>query len=343
MSMPSLAQATSTHLDSACKHIQQCRVSQDHMTKFTKTGQDGDELIRNKYRYCIHKDELVIGIGKCWAPDGLNKRFQNNAYPRVVSNLGQLVEPDGDHASDVEKLIKLMYHNATSIPVRDKLLMAFRDGNANVFPVADGADAWLELDDNPGHPNKMKFRSIIPNIYDFVTVGYANTLGWAHAHCGDTMTSVLIGGLRTVMNGDFDVYTGDLIQWYWPFERDCFESGGRRKPIVRHDPVLTVIRLREDMPPEFSFPDMQKDPATIDPHDNATRLTVDNETRLRKVYYDRQYGQRKGVEKVVPIIKPYKRDDEDPRLYDWYRVFAVALSTARPREHVDIRISRQAL
>ena len=342
--MPSLAQATSTHLDTACKHIQQCRVSQDHMTKFTKTGQDGDELIRNKYRYCVHKDELVLGLGKCWAPDGLNKRFQNNAYPRVVSNLGQLVEQDGDHPSEPEKLIRLMYHNATSIPVRDRILMAFRDGNARVFPPAPGEDTpFLELDENPDRPDKMKFRSVIPNIYDFVTVGYANTLGWAHAHCGDTMTSVLIGGLRTVMNGDFELHTGDLIQWYWPFELKCFESGGRRKPITYHDHTVTRIQLRPDLPPETHFPNLQVDPATAAPHAYATALLVDNETRLRKVYYDRQYGQRKGVEKVVPLIKPYKRDDVDPRLYDWYRVFAVALSTARPREHVDIRISRQAL
>ena len=34
--MPSLAQSTSTSLDSGCKHIQQCRVSQDHMVKFLK-------------------------------------------------------------------------------------------------------------------------------------------------------------------------------------------------------------------------------------------------------------------------------------------------------------------
>lgn len=35
---PSLAQATNTRLDSACKHIQQCRVSTDDMMRFT--GED---------------------------------------------------------------------------------------------------------------------------------------------------------------------------------------------------------------------------------------------------------------------------------------------------------------
>ena len=227
MSQPSLAQATSTHLDTACKHIQQCRVSQDHMIKFVKPGLDSDDLIRNKYRYCVHKDELVLGIGKCWAPDAQSKRFQNNAYPRVVSNLGGLVERDGDQAGDAEKLIKVMYHNATSIPERDWILQRFREGNAADFarPGAGAADVNFQPD--LVDAQHMRFRQVIPNIHDFVTVGYANTLGWAHAHCGDTMTSVLIGGLRTVMNGDFEVHTGDMIQWYWPFELACFESSAR--------------------------------------------------------------------------------------------------------------------
>lgn len=61
---PSLAQATNTRLDSACKHIQQCRIATDDMMRFV--GNDTEELQRNKYRYCIHKDELVVGIGRPW-------------------------------------------------------------------------------------------------------------------------------------------------------------------------------------------------------------------------------------------------------------------------------------
>ena len=319
--MPSLASATSTSLDSACKHIQQCRVSQDHMSKFVKNN-DTDELIRNKYRYCVHKDELVLGIGKCWAKDNNHKRFQNNAYPRVVSNLGQLCEDDGSGTSDTARLIKLMYHNATSIPVREEILRKFQGASKDDFKLSSGvAEGYLRL---PADGNTMPFAPSVQNIFDFVTVGYSNTLGWAHAHCGDTMTSVMIGGLRTVLNGDFEVFCGDLIQWYWPFERDCFEKNGKRKAIA---------------PPVRGEPhgDLQVDPT------HGGQMAFDRETGLRKRFFDQQYGQKRGVEKIVPLIKPYKRDDEHPRIYDWYRVFAVALCSARPREGVDIRISRQAL
>ena len=27
---------------------------------------DIEEIQRNKYRYCIHKDELVVGLGRPW-------------------------------------------------------------------------------------------------------------------------------------------------------------------------------------------------------------------------------------------------------------------------------------
>jgi phage terminase large subunit-like protein len=29
-------------------------------------GEDVEELQRNKWRYCVHKDELVVGIGRPW-------------------------------------------------------------------------------------------------------------------------------------------------------------------------------------------------------------------------------------------------------------------------------------
>ena len=328
--MPSLPQSTSTHLDSACKHIQQCRVSQDHMTKFLHwhNAPDPDELIRNKYRYCVHKDELVLGVGKCWAKDGCDKKFQNNAYPRVVSNLGGLTDSDGMNESPIVKLIKVMYHNATSIPERNDILTKMQNGDPEEFNTdADDEDKYLGPVDQT--TKRMRFIEYVPKIHDFITVGYSNTLGWAHAHTGDTMTSVMIGGLRTVMNGDFEMFTGDLVQWYWPFERTCFNKQGHRKPRIKDAAAKIVLNA---------------DPSKADlAAASSVDWNLDKDSQQRKMFFDQQYGDRKNREKVVAQIKPYKRDDEAPRLYDWYRVFAVALCSARPREKVDIRICRQAL
>ena len=315
LATPSLASATNTRLDTACKHIQQCRVSQDHMNALA--GYDENELMRNKFGYCVHKDELVLGIGKAWHKD--EKRLQNNAYPRVLSNLGRLGDVSGGQMRDGVKMIKWMYHNARSIEERNTMLESFRRGAPVDWPAPGGVAAGEEFfKTNPTEATKMAFLQDIPLVHDFVVMGYANTLGWAHAHHGDTMTSVLIGGLRTVMNGDFEVFTGDLIQWYWPFEFDCFNSRGKRKPIQAGN----------------------ADPGA---QDMGTAYKLSKDAQARKKFSDREYGQANDRTKCVALIKPYKRDDVDPRLYDWYRVFAIAISSARPREAVDIRICRQAL
>lgn len=324
---PSLAAATGTRLDSAAKHIQQCRVSQDHMQDFVTFDKqcDADELIRNKYRYCVHKDELVLGIAKSWTS---NKRFINTAYPRVISNLGRLADSDvtGKSYNEAIRMMIYMYHNAVNIPTRNLFLQAFVKGTREemdrvIRPDGSG-ETYFQLDQK--NPNLYGCKSMLSHMYDFNTVGYANTLGYAHAHNGDTMTSVHIGGLRTVQNGHFEMFCGDVIQWYWAFERPCFDDHGKRQPITANVGGDEIVFLNQD-------------PCA------RRAVQVSHDAEQRKEYFERQYGQKKGVMKHVPMIKPFKRDDIHPRIYDWYRCFATAISSARPFEMVDIRISRQAL
>ena len=85
-STPSLASATATRVDSACKHHQQCRISYDHMLDFVGSAV---ELERDKMLYCVHKDELVVGIGRPWIHERVRK-LPLSAYPRVLSALGKI-------------------------------------------------------------------------------------------------------------------------------------------------------------------------------------------------------------------------------------------------------------
>ena len=141
---PSLASATGTRLDSSCKHIQQCRVSQDHMTALANN--DEQDMIRNKYKYAVHKDELVLGICKCWKTD--HKLLRNDAYPRVLSSLGQFgdaihnMDPNGTLSlRPGAKLIQLMYHNITSIHQRTDALKAMQSSKkADWEKVCDDID-----------------------------------------------------------------------------------------------------------------------------------------------------------------------------------------------------------
>lgn len=66
------------------------------------------------------------------------------------------------------------------------------------------------------------------------------------------------------------------------------------------------------------------------------------DSQLRQDYFNLSYGQQRGVTKLVAKIKPYIPDEENPRINDWYRVFGVAIASARPNEMCDIKISRQS-
>jgi hypothetical protein len=215
---PSLAQGTNTRLDSACKHIQQCRISTDDMMRFV--GEDVEELVRNKYRYCVHKDELVVGIGRPWDNKAFVKRVSNSAYPRVISNLGTLA--DSAETRVAINMIRFMNHYARTIREKALIVKYFQEqafeparlhkrqqgGGVNVVDLP-GREAFK---DKQGMIDTRRFMSY---MNDYFAVGFANTLGYAHANSGDTMTSVMIGGLRTVMNGDFEIFPGDIVQFYW--------------------------------------------------------------------------------------------------------------------------------
>jgi hypothetical protein len=55
---------------------------------------------------------------------------------------------------------------------------------------------------------------------------------YAHERSGDTMASVMIGGITTVLNGAFPMQTGDRVMWYLTAaESKMFNMQGAREPI----------------------------------------------------------------------------------------------------------------
>jgi len=330
---PSLATATSTRVDSACKHMQQCRVSYDHMLDFVGSA---TELERDKMQYCVHKDEMTIGVSRPWNSEATRK-LPLSAYPRVISNLGNITSSPGYDAP--LKMIKYLYHFSTSLRKRKEIIDQMSTKPHHTIPHTPVAGHPIPyFTDSDGHP--LKLHAFMNKMYDFYPVGFATTLGYAHPNSGDTMTTVMIGGLRTVMNGDFEVFAGDIIQWYWTFERNCFKSDGARKSIEMTPPAGGRV-VCDGNNPEVDFDQGAPPPLpqmNADPHNEA-----------RRHYSDYQYGvdkDKKGpASKALHVarIKPYVRDDEQPRLYDWMRVFAIAISSARPNEMVDIKIGKQSL
>jgi len=326
---PSLASATNTRVDTAARHMQQCRVSTDDMMRLVNN--ETEELLRNKFRYCVHKDELAVGVGRPWDPSVVKK--MNNAYPRILSNLGAL--DDDDTTRVAINMIRYMNHFARTLDERRKIIRWFQSDRHTPAQCKDAGGALQVLPDAcqcfANDQGSMHTKRFMPLMHDYHPVGYATTLGYAHPNTGDTMCSILIGGLITVMNGDFEIFTGDPVQFYWCFEKDDFERDGRRREYID---VWTGGA-----------------PGNVDPSversQNRKRTWKGmDDSEIRRATYELSYGQareKKTRAKLVAKIKPYCPDDENPRLFDWYRVFGIAISSARPNEMVDIKISRQSM
>ncbi len=276
------------------------------------------------------------------------KRTSNSAYPKVISNLGTL--SDKEETKVAITMIRFMNHYARNTRERKAIIDFFVNDAHSTAGYYErnpmGVRTLVELTPNfqafRDQGGKLGTQAYMRFMNDYFTVGFANTLGYAHANSGDTMTSVMIGGLRTVMNGDFEIFAGDLVQFYWTFEKDDFEQDGRRKAYkdVWHENGSLC-----NLDPSFSIrvAGQKRNAAGQPVQGSGESWQTPRDAQIRQAHYDLSYGQRADRKKIVAKIKPYFRDDENPRLMDWYRVFGVAIASARPNEMCDIKISRQSM
>jgi hypothetical protein len=287
MAHGSIGNMTNTLIETGARHMQQCRTNYDVLLAMA----GGEEnLLGNDDKWCLAKDELVVSCGKNMVANSVitgNK----HAYPSVVTTLGDMTEEE-------KKLIATHYHFMSNIKKRD-------DIKKNIVAATD--------------ISKCK------QYREFMPVGYSVGRACAHSHKGDTVASVQIGGLRTVINGEFGIQTGDMVQMYIPSAESFMfnKDGGRKK-----------VNDTTDMD------DTLKDAVT----------NLDSGTKQRKDFYSRGLGIANGkgdrVKGGMFSIKPYMEslnEDAIPYQGDKMRVFAKALSSARPYEPVDIMIARQAL
>lgn len=123
------------------------------------------------------------------------------------------------------------------------------------------------------------------------------------------------------------------------FEKDDFLPSGRRKP---------YLNIWQGEVPCNVNPSVTVDPAV---HTSSRKRNAEGDevwglpedARIRQAHYNLSYGQKADKMKLVAKIKPYFRDDQNPRLMDWFRVFGIAIASARPNEMCDIKISRQSM
>jgi len=300
---------TGTRVDSASKHQIACRIDYEHTLSWV--GYDQLVLQREKLRFCMRELDMAVGCG----PPIRNNEPQrtstrNKAYPSVVVTLADM------QPAALNYLIAL-YHNSTSMAERDRF----------VEDVERTIDRWIGPLGNYELAKKQ-----IQEMPEFFMVGVAVGTAWAHPNSGDNVATVMIGGLKTVMNGAFAMQCNDEVMWYWEEERPCFKADGRRVPkkIQAASGSLTSEDVNRFV---------------------AANLAMDADDERRRKFFDRgngnyaapsRDGNIKGKQRVA-YPKPFRYDDDNERTYDRRRVFAKALCSARPFEPVDIMICRQSL
>jgi hypothetical protein len=139
------------------------------------------ELQINKYKYCMAKDDVVIGLGRpLFGSSAYNSR--KKAYPSVITTLAQM-DP---------KVMQFIAIKNFLVESHDQLGMI----KTKFYKYVEKKDGLK--DDDP----KMKtIHKQIDNMLDFYVVGISLGTAWAHPSSGDTVASVMIGGLRTVVVG----------------------------------------------------------------------------------------------------------------------------------------------
>ena len=213
MDVVSLGSSTHTRVDSAAKHIRQCKIHERLMQVWL--GTQGQEMIhRQKNRYATMKDDLVLNVNESlsvgYAP--------TDAYPSVLSNFTSL-------KTDTKTLICDWYAKSTP--------QAFFGYQQEI------TDKQLDIVKKEPQTQTLPF---------FRAQGYALGRAEASMRSGDTVFSVLIGGQMTVRNGHFPMRPGQLVQWYFDFEETMFDEDGRRRARQPKDREQTkqAKRLHEE-------------------------------------------------------------------------------------------------
>ena len=301
----SIGNMTGTLIETGARHMQQCRTNYDVLKAFA--GSD-DELLNNGSKWSLDKDELVVSCGRHLVSNA-PKTASKYAYPSVITCVGDLEE------SEI-KALGGYYH--------------FMGRHSSTAVLA------MVKEETPHVKDTMK----VTQFRQFLPVGYSVGHAEAHGYQGDTVASVQIGGLRTVPNGEFEVQTGDLMQMYIPTaETPFFKSDGGRLDIpFDHGKLNSQLNLngkRSDSP-DLSY----------------KKQKMSSKEAQRRDFYSRQNGvsgpggSSTRVKTGLFSVKPYMETlNENGRVYygDKIRIFARALSSARPFEPVDIMIARQSL
>ena len=360
--LPSLASSTGTRVDSAAKHTLQCKVAEPLIREWAKLATNGGDADRhieqNKMVYCVHKNELAMNVATALMPNSnvsLVQTFrQNHAYPPIVSTVG-CMKPKA------QEKVRALYSAPSFVEFRRFLNHLETEQKMVHDSMKSGSGVQYSSED-------QEVNSAVLNLPYFMPMGYALTFGHPHHMLGDTVCTLLIGGMITVRNGAFEMRTGQLVQWYFDFEDECFAASadghhaagerlyfGGPKP---KEPKLTDIENGVQKYTDSNDPNYIRDVQNYNDRASITNDHIRDDRYSRASWGDREYaatsnGKRKRYDnptgdkaRMVFRIKPYVKSSRMPDgdVYgDKIRVFAKCIGGGRAFDDVDIMLMTQSM
>lgn len=323
-SFPGIASATGTRVDSASKHILQCKVNDTLLASWCCDQRNARNTLHvNKMKYCVHKDELVLNVGMPLTEKGsiLNSNY---AYPSVLSTLG-------DMSQTAKKVIVGLYAEGKTGPefMRTKQRIADACASESTFRKMMNVKANEEL---------PKVLTEVKNMPYFQAQGYALGIAYASSLSGDTVASVLIGGMATVMNGHFPCRAGQMLQFYFDFEANAFHLDSGKYPAGTRKRGGHVL-----------FNNNEK---VLEGFLQAPKLSAQDD--MRDQFHKRQLGTEDSfgeagtgpgsMKRNIAYPKPYMLDEDGMDHYgDKIRIFCRCINGGRAHEPIDIMLMTQSL
>ena len=318
---PGIASATGTRVDSASKHIMACKVNDVLLAQWCEDQRNPRNCMHiNRMKYCVHKDEVVLNCGMALNEKGtmLNSNY---AYPSVVSTLGDMT----DAAKKV--LIGLYADGGTGERfIQTKNMIAEECVNEQKFKQQF---PWVQ--------DVQRTMVEVKNMPHFLPQGIALGIAYASSLSGDTVSSVLIGGMATVMNGAFEMRAGQMVQFYFDFEANAFHTtaGG-------HGPSGTRKRRGNVLFNENELTEFMQKPKMTQQESQR------NDFHKRQLGSEDSFGDAGtgpgSAKRNVAYIKPYMLTEDGQDHYaDKIRVFAKCINGGRAHEPVDIMMMTQSL
>jgi len=323
-SFPGIASATGTRVDSSSKHIMACKVNDTLLAQWCHDQMNARNAMHvNKMKYAVHKDELVLNVSQPLTEKG-TILSSNYAYPSVVSTLGDITTT----AKGV--LVGLYAEGKTG---RDFIATKNRIANhckneaefKRAFNCKSGEDC-------------QKAMTEVKNMPYFTAQGYALGIAYASSLSGDTVASVLIGGMATVMNGAFECRAGQVLHFYFDFEANAFhQNSGMHQAGTRKKGAKLLFGGNS---------------ATLD--DFMKPPTLSAQDQLRNDFHRRQLGTEDSfgdagtgpgsAKRNIAYPKPYLLDEDGNEHYgDKIRIFAKCINGGRKFEPIDIMLMTQSL